>query len=72
MTEIDPLKLIEPMSYSQNGLPHDEWAWLRNNAPVEYFETPGWPSFWAITKHADIVEISKQPEVYPSPAGDPS
>jgi hypothetical protein len=27
-------------------------------------EPPGWPAFWAITKHADIVEISKQPDVF--------
>ncbi len=23
-----------------------------------------WPSFWGITKHADIVEISKQPDIF--------
>jgi hypothetical protein len=31
---------------------------------VRFFEPPGWPPFWAITKHADIVEISKQPDAF--------
>jgi cytochrome P450 len=61
---IDPLKLIDPISYGENGYPHEEWTRLRNEAPLEKFETPGWPSFWAVTKHADIIEISKQPEIF--------
>ncbi|MHA7836073.1 MAG: cytochrome P450 [bacterium] len=64
MPAIDPLELIDPVSYGRHGLPHAQWTQLRRESPVEYFEAPGWPSFWAITKHADIVEVSKQPEVF--------
>jgi cytochrome P450 len=64
VTTVDPLKLIDPACYSRFGLPHEEWTYLRNEAPVEHFDAPGWPAFWAITKHADIVEISKLPEVF--------
>jgi cytochrome P450 len=64
MTQIDPLRLIEPRAYGEHGHPHNEWAWLRREAPVKRFDAPGWPPFWAITRHADIVEISKQPEVF--------
>lgn len=61
---IDPLKLVDPRSYGRSGLPHAEWTRLRRESPVEYFEAPGFPPFWAITKHADIVEVSKLPEVF--------
>jgi cytochrome P450 len=64
MSAIDPLKLIDPLSYARDGYPHAEWTQLRNEAPLEHFEVPGWPAFWAVTKHADIVEISKQPEIF--------
>ncbi len=60
--EIDGLQLIEPRRYMERGYPHAEWRELRRRAPVAYFEPKDWQSFWAITKHADIIEISKQPE----------
>ena len=64
MTTIDPLRLIDPACYAAHGYPHEEWRSLRREAPLEHFDAPGWPSFWAVTKHADIVEISKQPELF--------
>ena len=62
MPEIDPLRLIDPHCYAEHGYPHEAWKHLRQESPIRFFEPPGWPSFWAVTKHADIVEISKQPD----------
>ena len=64
MMQIDPLDLIDPLAYGRQGYPHDQWAWLRREDPVAYFEPKGFPAFWAITKHADIVEVSKQPDQF--------
>jgi cytochrome P450 len=64
MTEITGLELVDPASYAANGYPHEQWAQLRREAPVECFDPPGWPAFWAVTKHADIREVSKQPELF--------
>ncbi len=61
---VDALRLIEPASYAKHGYPHAEWKQLRREAPVAFFEPQGWQSFWAVTKHADIVEISKQPGLF--------
>ncbi len=36
---------------------------------MAYFAPPGFEPFWAITKHADILEISKQPLRFSSAAG---
>jgi hypothetical protein len=58
---IDGLRLIDPRSYSERGYPHAEWKALRQ-MPLTYFEPEGWQPYWAITKHADVIEVSKQPE----------
>lgn len=64
MAQIDGLRLIDPAAYAQHGYPHDEWTQLRRESPVQFFDPPGWLSYWAVTKHADIVEVSKQPEIF--------
>jgi cytochrome P450 len=58
---IDGLRLIDPRAYAEQGYPHAEWKQLRQE-PLRYFEPEGWQPFWAITKHADVIEVSKQPE----------
>ncbi len=62
-TDIDPntLDFITPDTYQKNGYPHPEWTWLRNNDPVHWTESDYCDPFWAITKHADIVAIGKNP-----------
>ena len=59
--DIDGLRLIDPAAYAQLGYPHAEWKALRQQ-PLRHFTPPGWQAYWAITKHADVIEISKQPE----------
>ena len=64
--QFDPatLDIITPEHYEQNGYPHGEWAWLRRNDPVFWYERANVDPFWAITKHADIIAIGKQPELF--------
>lgn len=64
MVENDGRRLIDPSCYAEHGYPWEQWARLRQEAPVSRIEVPGWPAYWAITKHADIVEVSKQPDVF--------
>ncbi len=61
LRDLDSLELIDPRSYAEKGYPHDLWTRLRRESPVSRIELPGYHPFWAITKHADICEISKQP-----------
>jgi cytochrome P450 len=57
--------IIHPDDYVR-GYPHEVWTYLRVHDPVHWWDRTGGVPFWAITKHADIVEISKQPEVFRS------
>jgi cytochrome P450 len=60
----DGLELIDPHGYATRGAPHDRWSVLREKSPVHYCEPPKYPPFWAITRHADICSISKNPDVF--------
>ena len=61
---LDNINIIGPDHYAQNGYPHAEWTYLRKHKPVFRCEHPGTDPFWAITKHADIVEIARQPRLF--------
>src|SRR6185437_6997060 len=60
------LDIINPDLYVQRGYPHEEWALLRKEAPVFRYERAGVEPFWSITKHADIVNVSRQPDLFRS------
>jgi len=64
--EFDPatLDLATPEHYERHGYPHAEWTWLRRHDPVFWYERSNVDPFWAITKHADIIELGKQPDVF--------
>jgi len=63
---LDQLDVISARHYGESGYPHAEWARLRRESPVHFMRPPGYQPFWAVTKHADITEVSKQPEIFRS------
>ena len=64
--DFDPrtIDVITPEHYERGGYPHAEWRWLRRHAPVFWYDRPNVEPFWVITKHADVIEIGKQPEAF--------
>jgi cytochrome P450 len=56
--------LVHPGDYARWGYPHEIWKQLRREDPVHHVENAAGVPFWAITKHADIVEISKRPDLF--------
>jgi cytochrome P450 len=66
MSITDGSELIEPASYGAQGPPHETWTKLRSSSPVHRCQPPGHDPFWAITKHADICRIGRDPEVFRS------
>ena len=69
MSAIDPLDLVDAERYARRGYPHEVWTQLRAEDPVAYIEAPGFEPFWATTKHADIMEVSKQPQRFSNAQG---
>jgi cytochrome P450 len=60
----DGFDLIDPASYAAGGPPHWSWTALRRHSPVHRCEPRDYPPFWAITRHADVRAISKQPDTF--------
>ncbi|MET0274216.1 MAG: cytochrome P450, partial [Phenylobacterium sp.] len=51
--------LLSPAAYADDRI-HEAYRWLRANQPFGRAEVEGVDPFWVATKHADILEISRQ------------
>lgn len=58
---LETIDIIGPDAFARNGYPHEAWKLLRREAPVYRWDRGVAVGFWAITRHADVVWISKQP-----------
>jgi hypothetical protein len=58
--------VIDPAAYADGKRVHDAFAWLRANNPLGRAELEGVSPFWIVTKHADILEISRQNDLFRS------
>ena len=63
---LDKIDVISARIYGETGYPHDGWKRLRHESPVHWSQPEGYRPFWAITKHADITEVSTQPDTFRS------
>jgi cytochrome P450 len=64
--EIDADHIIDPSHYQQHGYPYETFRRLRPEDPVHRCAPARVEPFWAITRHADICEISRSPERFSS------
>ena len=65
----------DPLAYADERRFHAACALLRRDAPVHRVEVPGYNPFFAVTKHADVMEVSRRPDLWlnaPRPALGPS
>ncbi len=53
--------VMSPAAYAAGGYPHEAWSILRREDPIRWFDVPNGVGFWAVTKRADLVWLSKQP-----------
>jgi cytochrome P450 len=60
----DGSELVDPQGYARSGYPHALWKRLRRESPLHWCEPPELVPFWAVTRHAHICEISKQPDLF--------
>ena len=49
----------DPSAYADEAALHATLTHLRANAPVSWVDVPNYRPFWAITRHADIMEIER-------------
>jgi cholest-4-en-3-one 26-monooxygenase len=47
-----------------NGTPHEVFRRLRRENPIFWNEQPGGSGFWALTRHADVMQVSRDSETF--------
>ena len=57
------IALLDPKSF-EGGQPHDQFAWLRENAPLHRHEEQAGPGYWAVTRHEDVRAVSRNHAVF--------
>jgi len=58
--------VVDPAAYADGARIRDAFAWLRVHNPLGRADIEGFSPFWVVTKHADILEISRQNELFRS------
>ena len=67
MPERHEIDVYSMDQYAESGVPHDQLKRLRQEAPVFRHDDPQLPEgYWAITRHADVVYVSRNPELFSS------
>lgn len=64
---LTPTDLSDPSLYDQ-GIPHETFAELRAT-PGLAWNPMGTGGFWAVTRHADVTEVSRDTDTYSSAVG---
>jgi cytochrome P450 len=56
--------LADPAAYADDARLHAALTLLRREDPVRWIERPGYNPFWAVTRHADVLEIEREHGVF--------
>jgi len=51
--------IVDPAAYADQRI-HEAYRWLRANNPMGYARPEGFEPFWVVTKHGDILDVSRQ------------
>ncbi|MFI5035248.1 MAG: cytochrome P450 [Acidimicrobiales bacterium] len=66
----EPLQDITAHDTYVHGVPHETFARLRATDPVHWTEeSDGGRGFWSVTRHADVLLVSRTPEAFSSRLG---
>ena len=52
------IDIYDPDQYTR-GIPHEQFAWLRENAPVFWHAHPDGGGYWVLSRHADVTAVSR-------------
>jgi cytochrome P450 len=50
---------LDPTAYADEARFHQATTLLRQESPVHWVEGPGYRPFWALTRHADVMEVER-------------
>jgi cytochrome P450 len=56
--------IVDPKAYADGKRVDEAFAWLRKAAPLAVAQPEGFDPFWVVTRHADIMEIERQNQLF--------
>jgi cytochrome P450 len=62
------IDVYSPDAYTA-GIPHEQFAWLRANAPVYWQQHPAGHGYWVLSKHADVLAVSRDFKTFSAETG---
>jgi len=62
------IDVYNPDSYT-SGIPHEQFAWLREHSPVHWHSHPAGHGYWVLSKHADVMQVSRDHKTYSAQEG---
>jgi cytochrome P450 len=57
-------QIVLPEGHRDEAQLFQAYAWLRENNPLPQVEVEGYDPLWLVSKHADILEIERQPQIF--------
>jgi len=62
------IDVYNPDNYTA-GIPHEQFAWLRKYAPVHWHPHPEGHGYWVLSRHADVLAVSRDHKTFSAEAG---
>lgn len=62
-------QIVLPGGHRDEAALFAAYAWLREHNPLPKVEVEGYDPLWLVTKHADILEVERQPELFHNGGG---
>jgi len=62
--DLDGLDITDTDRYATVGFPWHEWDVLRERAPVYWYDRPGVPPCWVVTRYDDVKSVERRPELF--------
>jgi len=63
--ELSDVDLLDPDVFRM-GRHHEMFRLLRAEDPVHWTDEPDGSGFWSITRHADLIEVNREPQLFSS------
>jgi cytochrome P450 len=63
-------RIVLPEGHRDEDKLFAAYQWLRENAPLAKAVVDGYDPLWLVSKHADIMEIERQPDLFTSGGGE--
>jgi cytochrome P450 len=63
-------QVVLPEGHRDDARLFEAYRWLRDNNPLGIAEVEGYDPLYLVSKHADIMEIERQPEIFTNAGGE--